>query len=134
MVECLRRPADQPTSRPADTSTPFSLRFQNGILVLFDRSGIYGSRSFGIHDEPDKRARALVGYATIDDNMMGLDTFVERKDGQITLIAEMRERLQFSTAHRFRGDEVYFDDLPANTNTSSKRKSSSEHASDDAST
>ncbi|KAG5941989.1 hypothetical protein E4U59_001435 [Claviceps monticola] len=69
----------------------------------------------------------------MDDNMMGLDTFVEQKDGQITPNAEMRERLRFSTAHHFRGDEVYFDDLPTNTNTWSKRKSSSEHASDDAS-
>lgn len=72
-----------PASRPADTSTPFSLRFQNEILDLFDRSGTYKSRSFGIHDEPDKRARALVGYATMADNMMSLDTFVERKDGQL---------------------------------------------------
>ncbi|KAG6114040.1 hypothetical protein E4U14_001560, partial [Claviceps sp. LM454 group G7] len=115
-----------PTSRPADTSTPFSLRFQNGILDLFDPSGAYSSRSIDIHDEPDKLARALVGYAAMGDNMMGLDTFVERNEGQITFIAEMRERLQFSTAHRFRGDDVYFDDLPANTNISS-------NASDDAS-
>lgn len=51
-----------------------------------------GRRLFDIHDEPDKFARAVVGYATMDDNMTGLDTFVERKDGQITSIAEMRCR------------------------------------------
>ncbi|KAL1890270.1 hypothetical protein Cpir12675_005463 [Ceratocystis pirilliformis] len=36
---------------------------------------------FDIHDELDKLARALVGYATLDDDTMGLDTFVERRDG-----------------------------------------------------
>jgi len=52
---------------------------------------------------------------------------------QITTIAEMREGLQFSAAHRFRSEDVRFDNLPTNTNTSSKRKSSSDHTSDDAS-
>lgn len=45
----------------------------------------------------------------------------------------MREGLQFSTAHRFRGEDVHFDDLPTNTNTSSKRKSLSDHTADNAS-
>jgi hypothetical protein len=55
---------------------------------------------------------------------------------RITTIAEMREGLQFSTAHRFRGEVVHFDDLPlapASTNPPSKRKSSSDHTSSDAS-
>lgn len=200
--------ADQPTRRFIHA---FSLCASKMELWVFDRSGAYSSGSFDIQDEPDKLARALVGYSTMDDNMMGLDTFVERQDGhryvtlddasgketrlrldkamvrqkaivcrgttcyetqnshvakfswasdkrkleveqlklaeamgvegvarvvahrRITTIAEMREGLQFSTAHRFRGEDVHFDDLPTNTNTSSKRKSSSDHTSDDAS-
>ncbi|PVH92748.1 serine/threonine-protein kinase Sgk2 [Periconia macrospinosa] len=200
--------ADQPTRRYVHA---FSLCASKMELWVFDRSGPYSSGSFDIHDEPDKLARALVGYTTMDDNMMGLDTFVERQDGhryvtlddasgketrlqldkamvrqkaivcrgttcyetqdshvakfswasdkrklevehlklaeamgvegvarvvahrQITTIAELREGLQFPTAHRFRGEDVHFDDLPRNTNTSSKRKSSSDHTSDDAS-
>lgn len=50
-------------------------------LWVFDRSGPYSSGPFDIHDEPDKFARALVGYATMDDDAMGLDTFIERENG-----------------------------------------------------
>ncbi|KJZ68666.1 hypothetical protein HIM_11938 [Hirsutella minnesotensis 3608] len=50
-------------------------------LWVFDRSGPYSSGPFDIHEEPGKFARAFVGYATMDDDTMGLDTFIERKDG-----------------------------------------------------
>ncbi|KKF93863.1 hypothetical protein CFO_g3804 [Ceratocystis platani] len=50
-------------------------------LWISDRSEAYSSGTFDIHDEPDKFARALVVYATMDDDMMGLDTFIEREDG-----------------------------------------------------
>ncbi|KAG6004296.1 hypothetical protein E4U21_001193 [Claviceps maximensis] len=200
--------ADQPTRRFAHA---FSLCASKMELWTFDRSGAYSSGTFDIHDEPDKLARALVGYATMDDDTMGLDMFVERQDGhryvtlddasgketrvrlekpmvrqkaivcrgttcyetqgshvakfswasdkrkleveqlklaeamgvegvarvvahrRITTIAQMREGLQFSAAHRFRGKDVQFDDPPTTTSTSSKRKSSSDHTSDDAS-
>ncbi|KAI0441995.1 serine/threonine-protein kinase Sgk2 [Xylaria telfairii] len=49
-------------------------------LWIFDRSGAYSSGPFNIHDEPDKFARALVSYTTIDNDTIGLDTFVERQD------------------------------------------------------
>jgi len=47
-------------------------------LWIFDRSGLYSSGPFGIHDNPQYFARALVGYATMVDDEMGLDTFIER--------------------------------------------------------
>ena len=50
-------------------------------LWVFDRSGAYSSGLFNIHTEPEKLARALVGYTTMSDNLMDLDTFIERKDG-----------------------------------------------------
>ncbi|KAK4194052.1 hypothetical protein QBC40DRAFT_291462 [Triangularia verruculosa] len=199
---------DQPTRRFVHA---FSLCASKMELWVFDRSGAYSSGPFDIHDEPDQFARALVGYTTMDDDSMGLDTFVERQDGhryvtlddpngeetrvrlaramvrqaaivcrgttcyetqnshvakfawasdkreleveqlkraqamgvegvarvvahrRITTIARIREGLQFSTAHRFRGEVVHFDDLPlatASTNTSNKRKSSSDHTDD----
>ncbi|ODA75781.1 hypothetical protein RJ55_08689 [Drechmeria coniospora] len=51
-------------------------------LWVFDRSGPCSSGPFDIHDELDKFARAIVGYATMHDDAMGLDTFVEREDGR----------------------------------------------------
>ncbi|KAG8425902.1 hypothetical protein J3459_008594 [Metarhizium acridum] len=69
--------ADQPTRRFIHA---FSLCASTMELWVFDRSGPYSSGPFDIHDEPDKFARALVGYATMDDDMMGLDTFIERGD------------------------------------------------------
>lgn len=70
--------ADQPTRRFVHA---FSLCASNMELWVFDRSGLYSSGLFNIHDEPDKFARALVGYATMSDDAMGLDTFIQREKG-----------------------------------------------------
>ncbi|ODA78147.1 hypothetical protein RJ55_06751 [Drechmeria coniospora] len=69
---------DQPTRRFVHG---FTLCASTMELWVFDRSGPYSSGPFDIHDEPDKFARAIVGYATMDDAAMGLDTFVERNGG-----------------------------------------------------
>ena len=69
--------ADQPTRRFVHA---FSLCASTMELWVFDRSGPYSSGPFDIHDEPDKFARALVGYTTMDDEAMGLDTFIQRQD------------------------------------------------------
>ncbi|ODA81340.1 hypothetical protein RJ55_04305 [Drechmeria coniospora] len=69
---------DQPTRRFVHG---FTLCASTMELWVFDRSGPYSSGPFDIHDEPDKLAHAIVGYATMDDDAMGLDTFIERKSG-----------------------------------------------------
>ncbi|TWU78453.1 hypothetical protein ED733_008887 [Metarhizium rileyi] len=69
--------ADQPTRRFVHA---FSLCASTMELWVFDRSGPYSSGPFDIHDEPDKFARALIGYATMDDNAMGLDTFIQQEN------------------------------------------------------
>jgi len=69
---------DQPTRRYVHA---FLLCASMMELWIFDRSGPYSSGTFNIHDEPEKFARALVGYATMDDAAMGLDTFVARMHG-----------------------------------------------------
>ncbi|KAI1476910.1 hypothetical protein F4774DRAFT_224639 [Daldinia eschscholtzii] len=200
--------ADQPTRRFVHA---FSFCASKMELWVFDRSGAYSSDIFDIHDEPDKFARAFVGYATMDDDLMGLDTFIERKDKhryvivddasgkeikvklqnaivrqkaivcrgttcyetqdshvakfswasdkrkleveqlnlaqamgvegvakvvahrRITSIAELREGLLFSAAHRFRGEDIQ-SNRPLSTtpsmSTTNKRKSSDDHALD----
>ncbi|KAI1291672.1 serine/threonine-protein kinase Sgk2 [Xylaria venustula] len=70
--------ADQPTRRFVHA---FSLCASKMELWVFDRSGAYSSGLFDIHDEPDKFARAFVGYTTMDDDAMGLDTFIKRENG-----------------------------------------------------
>ncbi|KAJ2996584.1 hypothetical protein NUW58_g927 [Xylaria curta] len=70
--------ADQPTRRFVHA---FSLCASKMELWVFDRSGAYSSGPFDIHDEPGKFARAFIGYTTMGDDAMGLDTFIERKDG-----------------------------------------------------
>ncbi|KAG6269987.1 hypothetical protein E4U47_003870 [Claviceps purpurea] len=70
---------DQPTRRFVHA---FSLYASKMELWVFDRSGPYSSGTFDIHDEPDKFARALVGYTTMDDDALGLDTVIERQDGR----------------------------------------------------
>ncbi|KAL2884582.1 Protein kinase domain protein [Ceratocystis lukuohia] len=199
---------DQPTRRFVHAFTLYAFKME---LWIFDRSGAYSSGTFDIHDEPDKFVRALVGYATMDDDTMGLDTFMERQDGyryvtlddasgketrlrldklmirqkaivcrgttcyktqdsyvakfswipdkrkleveqlkqaeamgvegvarvvahrQITTIAEMREGLRFSAAHPFRSEDVYFHDSLTTMSMSTKRRSSADHTSSNAS-
>ncbi|KAK2591244.1 hypothetical protein QQS21_011070 [Conoideocrella luteorostrata] len=58
----------------------FTIRATTMELWIFDRSGAYSSGEFDIHDEPEKFARALVAYATMDDEAMGLDTSIELRD------------------------------------------------------
>ncbi|KAI1357851.1 serine/threonine-protein kinase Sgk2 [Xylaria arbuscula] len=70
--------ADQPTRRFIHA---FSLCSSMIELWVFDRSGAYSSGPFDIHDEPDKFAPAFIGYTTMDDDAMGLDTFIEREVG-----------------------------------------------------
>ncbi|KAI1195731.1 serine/threonine-protein kinase Sgk2 [Nemania serpens] len=70
--------ADQPTRRFIHAFTLCASKME---LWVFDRSGAYSSGPFDIHDEPDKFARAFIGYTTMNNDAMGLDTFVERVDG-----------------------------------------------------
>jgi len=46
---------------------------------VFDRSGAFSPGPFNIHDEAHNFARAFVGYATMEEEAMGLDTFIKLK-------------------------------------------------------
>ncbi|KAI0525828.1 serine/threonine-protein kinase Sgk2 [Xylaria bambusicola] len=199
---------DQPTRRFVHAFTLIASMME---LWVFDRSGAYSSGAFDIHNEPGRFARALISYATMDDNAMGLDTFIEREgkhhyvtvddvdsnkarirllrpivrqsaivcrgttcyetqDGhvakfswasdkrklevkqlrlaetkgvrgvarvvahsQITTIDELRQGLEFEKRHKFRNDDVHFEDIPSVGTidiSSQKRKSASDHWSD----
>ncbi|CAH0034559.1 unnamed protein product [Clonostachys rhizophaga] len=69
--------ADQPTCRFV---LGFTLCASTMELWVFDRSGPYSSGPFDIHANPEKFACAIIGYATMDDDAMGLDTFIQRED------------------------------------------------------
>ncbi|KAL8978915.1 MAG: hypothetical protein Q9177_006274, partial [Variospora cf. flavescens] len=70
--------------RDAFTAQP-TRRFIHGFFLhkttmelwVFDRSGPYSSGEFDIHKEPEKFIRAIAGYAMMDDEELGLDTFTE---------------------------------------------------------
>jgi hypothetical protein len=70
--------ADQPTRRFVHA---FSLCASIMELWVFDRSGEYSSDAFDIHDEPDQFARTLVGYTTMGNDAINLNTFVKRQNG-----------------------------------------------------
>lgn len=57
-------------------------------LWIYDRSGLYSSGEFDIHKNPQNLARALVAYATMNNDAMGLDTFVERKHNRRYIMAK----------------------------------------------
>ncbi|KAF4506884.1 hypothetical protein G6O67_006921 [Ophiocordyceps sinensis] len=74
--------AEQPTRRFVHA---FTLCGSMMELWVFDRSGPYSSGPFDIHEEPDKFARAFVGYATMGETAMGLDTFIVKKHGHLSI-------------------------------------------------
>ena len=84
--------ADQPMRRFVHA---FTIRGKTMELWVFDRSGPYSSGEFNIHDEPDKFARAIVAYATMDDAAMGLD-----------MSTELNERHRYVTARNTEGQEI----------------------------
>jgi hypothetical protein len=69
---------DQPMRRFVHA---FTIKGTTMELWIFDRSGAYSSGEFDVHREPEKFARALVAYATMDDEAMGLDRSIEWKTG-----------------------------------------------------
>jgi len=54
-------------------------------LWVFDRSGPYSSGEFDIHKEPEQFIRAIAGYAMMSDDELGLDTFVRRSGGDLSI-------------------------------------------------
>ena len=82
--------------RDAFTAQP-TRRFIHGFFLhdttmelwVFDRSGPYSSGEFDIHKEPEKFIRAIAGYAMMDNEELGLDTFTELDDkGRFITISE----------------------------------------------
>ncbi|KAL7928503.1 serine/threonine-protein kinase Sgk2 [Trichoderma chlorosporum] len=71
--------ADQPLRRFVHA---FTLRGTIMELWVFDRSGPYSSGGFDIHREPKKLAQALVAYATMEAEDMGLDLVIKRTGNQ----------------------------------------------------
>lgn len=72
-------------------------------LWVFDRSGPYSSGSFDIHKEPEKFTKVLMGYTSMSDADLGVDTFIEQQgtDRFITLSVDPsgnENRLQLEQA------------------------------------
>ena len=55
----------------------FTLRGASMELWVFDRSGCFSSGSFDIHEQPQRFIGAIVGYAMMTDEELGLDTFIQ---------------------------------------------------------
>ena len=57
--------------------------FLHGIIMelwVFDRFGPYSSREFDIHEESKKFIRAIARYIMMDDEELGLNTYIELDD------------------------------------------------------
>ena len=85
--------------RPVRYVHGFLLLGSSMELYIFDRSGAYGATPFDIHDEPERFVRVMSAYVLMNDEELGLDTFIERADGKqfVTVTEEgqrKRRRLQ----------------------------------------
>ena len=72
----------QPTRRFVHGFLLFATQMQ---LWVFDRSGAYSSTTFDILEDPERFIRAISGYALMNDEELGLDTFIQ-KDGKRTSV------------------------------------------------
>ncbi len=68
----------QPTRRYVHA---FTLCGNDMQAWVFDRSGPYSSTAFDIHEEPERFIRTIAAYVMMSDEELGLDTFIERDDG-----------------------------------------------------
>ena len=57
-------------------------------LWIFGRSGACSSSEFNVHRELEKSARALIAYATMDNEAMGLGRSIEWKNGHHYITVE----------------------------------------------
>jgi len=79
--------SSQPTRRFVHA---FTLCGNDMRAWVFDRSGPYSSTVFDIHEEPERFIRTIAAYAMMSDEELGLDTFIERDDGDqfITVVED----------------------------------------------
>lgn len=60
-------------------------RFLHGFIIrgsimelwVFDRSGLYGSESFDIHEDPRQFVKIMFGYTRMSDEELGVNTHIE---------------------------------------------------------
>jgi len=80
--------SSQPTRRFVHA---FTLCGNDMRAWVFDRSGPYSSTVFDIHEEPERFIRTIAAYAMMSDEELGLDTFIERDDGDqfITVVEDV---------------------------------------------
>ncbi|KAI4196202.1 MAG: hypothetical protein LQ350_006695 [Teloschistes chrysophthalmus] len=57
---------------------------------VFDRFGLYSSTAFDIHKDPERFIRTIAAYVMMSDEELGLDTFIQRDDGDqfITVVED----------------------------------------------
>ncbi|TFB07258.1 hypothetical protein CCMA1212_001248 [Trichoderma ghanense] len=72
--------AAQPTRRFVHA---FSLRGTEMENWVYDRSGPYSGAAFDIHDQPEKFIQVMCGYLMMNDEELGLDTFITHKDHRL---------------------------------------------------
>ncbi|KAF7951951.1 hypothetical protein EAE96_007248 [Botrytis aclada] len=56
-------------------------------LWVFDRSGLYNSEKFDVHEEPERFVRVIAGYVLMMDAELGLNTFVKHDSNGKYIVA-----------------------------------------------
>jgi hypothetical protein len=64
-------------------------------LWVFGRSGLYSSKKFDIHEEPERFVKVIAGYALMTDAELGLNTFIKRDgNGKYIVARDVRISLE----------------------------------------
>ncbi|KAL1973294.1 hypothetical protein VTN31DRAFT_5929 [Thermomyces dupontii] len=61
---------------------------------VFDRSGCYDPDPFNIHQQPERFIQVIAGYIMMDEEQLGLDTFIERDGDGYFVQVEKNVRIQ----------------------------------------
>jgi hypothetical protein len=98
-------------AREVFTSQPTRL-FLHGFVIrgsmvelwIFDRSGPYSGEKFDLHKDPDKFIRVMTGYTMMNDEELGLNSYIKED--------ETGKYIMFKGEGRTEGEKLYLEDKP----------------------
>ncbi|KAH0538362.1 hypothetical protein FGG08_005057 [Glutinoglossum americanum] len=82
----------------------FVIRGSMVELWIFDRSGPYSGEKFDLHKDPDKFIRVMTGYTMMNDEKLGLNSYIKED--------ETGKYIMFKGEGRTEGEKLYLEDKP----------------------
>ena len=87
-------------------------RFLHGFIIrgsmielwVFDRSRLYSCKEFGVHKDPHRFIRVMVGYTFMNNKELGMDTYIK--------VDKIGKYIMFKGEDRTKRERLYLEDEP----------------------